>query len=156
VHDEALVDEPELLEQVAAAVGLEMARDRALFELQASERRGRALLDALPDKMVRVSGDGIILDIEESPAGPSAGLQVGSSAYDAPVQREVTDRMMATGRLALETGELQTIEWELEIAGDLRHAEGRFIPSGDNEFSWSFGTSPTESDRGRNGRRSIA
>jgi hypothetical protein len=36
VHDEALLDESELLEQVAAAVGLEIERDKNLPALQAS------------------------------------------------------------------------------------------------------------------------
>jgi signal transduction histidine kinase len=138
VHDEALLEEPALVEQVAAAVALEVARDQALFDLQASERRGRALLAALPDKMFRLSGDGTILDIQENSSSgwsaPPARVQVGSSAYDAPVPREITDRVMAAGRRALETGELQTLEWEADLDGQQRHTEGRFIPSGEDEF----------------------
>jgi signal transduction histidine kinase len=133
VHDEALCEEPELLEQVAAAVGLEVERDQNLFALQASERRSRALLEALPDKMFRISGDGIILDAQENPA-PKVGVQVGSSVYGGTVPRDHVDRVMAAGRRALETGELQEIEWSVELDGDSRHAEGRFIPSGDDEF----------------------
>jgi signal transduction histidine kinase/PAS domain-containing protein len=134
VHDEALLDEPELLEQVAAAVGLEIERDNNLWALQASERRSRAILEAIPDKMFRVRADGIVLDLQEDRKSQPAGLRVGSSVYDAPVSKQHTDRMMATGWRALDTGELQTIEWEVEIHGDVRHAEGRFIPSGDDEF----------------------
>ena len=136
VHDEALLEEPELLEQVAAAVGLEIERDQNLFALQASERRSRALLEAQPDKMFRISGDGIILDVQENvgPGSPSAGVRVGASVYGGPAPREVTDRVMETGRRALETGELQEMEWAIELAGDLRYAEGRFVPSGENEF----------------------
>jgi PAS domain S-box-containing protein len=136
LHDEALLEEPELLEQVAAAVGLEVERDQNLFALQASERRSRALLEAMPDKMFRVSGDGIILDIQETPrpGSPPTRAKVGASMYDAPAPRELNERVMAAGRRALETGELQTIEWQLERDGDLRHYEGRFMPSGEDEF----------------------
>jgi PAS domain S-box-containing protein len=136
VHDEVLLDEPELLEEVAAAVGLEIERDQNLQALEASERRSRALLDALPDRIFRVSREGIILDVQENPgsATPRAGLQVGSSVYDSPVAREVVDRILATGKLALQTGELKTIEWDVVLDGDRRHAEGRFVPSGDDEF----------------------
>ena len=134
VHDEALLDEPELLEQVAAAVALEIERDNNLWALQASERRSRAILEAIPDKMFRVRTDGIVLDLQEDRKSQPVGLRVGSSVYDAPVPRQHTDRMMATGWRALDTGKLQTIEWEVEIDGDVRHAEGRFIPSGDDEF----------------------
>jgi signal transduction histidine kinase len=135
LHDEALLEEPELLEQVAAAVGLEIERDQNLFALQASERRSRALLDALPDKMFRLSGDGIVLDVQETPAmRKHVGFEVGASVYDSVVPREHTDHIMEAGLRALETGELQTIEWEVGEAGNLRYAEGRFIPSGEDEF----------------------
>jgi signal transduction histidine kinase/PAS domain-containing protein len=136
VHDEALLDEPELLEQVAATVGLEVERDQNLFALQASERRSRALLEAMPDNMFRISSDGVFLDIQENPASNVRRVQgdVGSSVYDYPVPRQLVDRVMAAGKLALETGELQTIEWTLGEGADLRHQEGRFMPSGEDEF----------------------
>jgi signal transduction histidine kinase len=134
VHDEALLEEPELLAQVAAAVGLEVERDNNLFALQASERRSRALLDALPDKMFRLSGDGIVLDIQENLSMPPARVKVGSSIHDSPAPHELKARVMDVGHRALASGEVQTFEWELETDGDLRYQEGRFIPSGENEF----------------------
>jgi signal transduction histidine kinase len=135
VHDEALLDEPELLEQVAATVGLEIERDQNLFALQASERRSRALVEAIPDNMFRISSDGIFLDIQEGPgATRPVQAEVGGSVYDYPVPRELVDRVMAAGTAALRTGELQTIEWELGEDGDLRYQEGRFVPSGEHEF----------------------
>jgi signal transduction histidine kinase/PAS domain-containing protein len=134
-HDEALLDEPELLEQVGATVGLEIERDQNLFALQASERRSRALVEAIPDNMFRISADGTFLDIQESPGGTTrVEAEVGSSVYDYPVPRELIDRVMATGHRVLETGELQTIEWELRGDGDLHFQEGRFLPSGEHEF----------------------
>jgi signal transduction histidine kinase len=136
VHDEALLEEPELLEQVAAAVGLEIERDQNVIALQASERRSRALIEAMPDNMFRISRYGVILDIQETPTSQIQPVRakVGSSAYDYPVPRELIERVMAAGRRALDTGELQTIEWTLEDEGELRHQEGRFMPSGDDEF----------------------
>jgi PAS domain S-box-containing protein len=124
---------------VSLALANEEARQQlaaSLFDLEASERRSRALLDALPDKMFRLNSEGTVLDVQENvvPSAPRAGLQVGSSVYDSPMSQEVVDRVMATGTLALETGELQTVEWEAAVRGDLRHAEGRFVPSGDDEF----------------------
>ena len=112
-------------------------RKRQEEELRTSERRSRALLEAIPDNLFRISGDGVFLDIQESPASHMRPVRakVGSSVYDYPgVTRELIDRIMAAGKLALQTGELQTIEWELGTAGDLRHHEGRFMPSGENEF----------------------
>jgi PAS domain S-box-containing protein len=111
-------------------------RKRQEQELRSSERRSRALLEAIPDNLFRISGDGIFLDIQESPTSQMRPVRakVGSSVYDYPVPKELIDRVMAAGKLALRTGELQTIEWELGTAGDLRYQEGRFIPSGENEF----------------------
>jgi signal transduction histidine kinase/PAS domain-containing protein len=136
VHDVALLEEPELLEQVAAAVALEVERDQNLFALQVSERRSRALLEALPDRMFRVRSDGTVLDLQVNPTSslPPIRVRLGGSVYDAPVPRELTYRVLAVGKRALETGELQTFEWETAVDGDLRHTEGRFVPSGDDEF----------------------
>jgi signal transduction histidine kinase len=137
VHDEALLDEPELLEQVAAAVSLEIEREQNLSALQASERRSRALLEALPDKIFRISAEGLVLDIQESagrPASAPTDPKVGKSLYGGPAPRRIVDGLMAAGRRALARGELQTIEWELGGEGDVRHVEGRFIPSGEDEF----------------------
>jgi signal transduction histidine kinase len=136
VHDAALFDEPELLEQVAAAVGLEIERDKNLTALQASERRSRALLEAMPDNMFRISSDGVFLDIQESPGPKPRPVQaeVGSSVHDYPAPRDLVDRVMFAGKLALQTGELQTIEWQIGSEGDRRYQEGRFMPSGEDEF----------------------
>ena len=136
VHDAALLEEPELLEQVAAAVGLEVERDQNLFALQASDRRSRALLEAMPDKILRITAEGIVLDIQES-IGPTASptsAGVGKSIYDGHKPRDVIDRIMETGRLALRTGELQTIEWRAGEDADPHYGEGRIVPSGDDEF----------------------
>jgi signal transduction histidine kinase len=133
-HDDALLEEPELLQQVAAAVALEVERDQNLRALQASERRSRALLDALPDKMFRLRADGVILDLQENDQMSPARMTVGSNVYDGDGRPEITNRVMAVGRQALATGELQTMEWDGEIGGELLHLEGRFIPSGEDEF----------------------
>jgi signal transduction histidine kinase len=135
VHEPAVQDR-KLLEHVATTVGLEVERDRSLFELERSERRSRALLNAMPDKIFRIHRDGTILDIQEQGATwpPRSGVAIGASAYDVAVPRAVTDRVMEAGRRALDTGKLQTVEWTLGEGGDLRHLEGRFIASGDDEF----------------------
>ena len=90
----------------------------------------------MPDKMFRISRDGIILDIQETPASAVQPVQakVGKSVYDDPAPCELIERLMAAGRLALDTGELQTIEWSSRTRVNCRHMEGRFMPSGDDEF----------------------
>jgi signal transduction histidine kinase len=136
VLDAARCDESELVAQVADAVGLEVERDRSLFELEKSERRNRALVAAMPDKMFRIRRDGLILDIQENEwhfRSPD-GVRIGANAYEVDAPREVIELVIAAGIRALDTGELQTEEWHLGNVGDLRHLEGRFIRSGDDEF----------------------
>jgi PAS domain S-box-containing protein len=137
VHDEALLDERELVEQVAAAVGLEVERDRNLFDLQASERRSRALLESIPDSMFRISRDGRILDYRVEPPirlfRPEEGM-IGSDVYDTDFPSEITARTMALGEKALATGETQGHEYDVEMDGELHHQEARITPSGADEF----------------------
>ena len=137
LHDEALLEEPELLEQVAAAVGLEVERNRNLIDLQASERRSRALLEGIPDSMFRISRDGRILDYRVEPPirlfRPAEGM-IGSDVYDTDFPREITARTMALGEKALATGEPQRHEYDVEMDGELHHQEARITPSGSDEF----------------------
>ena len=62
VHDPALRDEPELLDDVLAAARVALVKDRSVQALRASERRNRALLAAIPDNMFRIRGDGTYVD----------------------------------------------------------------------------------------------
>jgi PAS domain S-box-containing protein len=137
VHDEALLEEPQLVEQVAAAVGLKLGMDHNIFELRASERRSRALLEAIPDSMFRISRDGRILDYRVEPPiklfRPEEGM-IGSDVYDTDFPREITDRNMALGAKALDTGELQVHEYQVEIDGEVRDQEARIARSGSDEF----------------------
>jgi PAS domain S-box-containing protein len=137
VHDEALLDEPDLLEQVAAAIGLEVDRDRSLFELQASEQRSRALLEAIPDSMFRISREGRILDYRVEPPirlFRSAEGLIGSDVYEGDFPNEITERTMELGEQAIATGELQVHEYEVEIDGELRYQEERITRSAPDEF----------------------
>ena len=113
--------------------------DRRLSEqkLKSSEQRSRALLEAIPDSMFRISRDGRIRDYRVEPPirlFRSEEDMIGSDVYDAEFPREITARTMALGEKALETGELQLHEYELEIDGELHYQEARITPSGEDEF----------------------
>src|SRR5262249_42267407 len=135
LHDKVLRLRPELLEAVSAAAGFALANERALEAVQRMEVRNRALLDAIPDLMFRVSRDGTTLDVR---AESSAALllpveeQIGRNARDI-LPPEVADAVLACIERALDTGSVSSVEYELQIEGAARTFESRMVPSGPNE-----------------------
>ena len=106
-----------------------------------TESRGRALLEALPDAMFRISREGRFLDFHtltpELLVIPSDEI-VGSSVYDIPSNRlapDVIRERMALAERAFATGEVQTHEYEMRTPdGETMYSEARIVPSGENEF----------------------
>ena len=134
VHDESLRDNRDLLEAVAAAVGLALVNERRLAALAQAEAKNRALLDAMPDLMFRMSRDGVYLDVkgdESDLAAPAAEL-LGANVYDV-LPRKTADRIMRCARNALDRRSVETVDYQLVIGGRLRDFEARMAPSGDDE-----------------------
>jgi PAS domain S-box-containing protein len=137
VHDPVLRNE-ELLADVAGALRMNLQHLRSTAALQASERRSRALLEALPDNMYRISRDGVYLDYHaQDPSQlrlPPEEL-IGSTVWDYPVPHQTTSDLMAAAERAFETGTVQTFEFEATVAdGSKRYREARMTPSGPDEF----------------------
>lgn len=135
VHDRSLRLRPELLDAVNAAAGFALANERALESVQRIEERNRALLEAIPDLMFRVSRDGTYLDV--SVPDPAAMLRppeelIGINVRDVlPV--EAADVWLTEVERALETGRMNSLEYEVEAPGGKRHVESRIVPSGADE-----------------------
>jgi len=135
VHDKVLRLRPELLDAVSAAAGFALANEQSIETLQRMEQRNRALLDAIPDLMFRVKRDGTTLDVQ---AEDSATLvlpveeQIGRNVREI-LPPAVADAILACIERALETGEMSSVEYELEIRGEARVFESRMVPSGANE-----------------------
>jgi PAS domain S-box-containing protein len=136
VHDPALRDEPELLDDVLAAARVALVRDRSVQALRASERRNRALLDAIPDNMFRIRGDGTYVDFHsnrpEALALPpdriiGSRLEEHLTGIDVEKRMSAIRRVIATGRP--ETFELQVVERD----GRVSDREVRMVRSGDDE-----------------------
>jgi PAS domain S-box-containing protein len=134
LHDRALLDEPDLLDEVVGVVRMGLEKDRGERALRASEIRNRALLDALPDLMFRISLDGRYLDYR-SPSDYDLLVTevVGKTIWDR-LPKELADRLMAAGRRAIEERRIQTLEYELDFKGERRYFEGRVAASGEDEF----------------------
>jgi PAS domain S-box-containing protein len=99
------------------------------------EARHRALLDAMPDLMFRISRDGIYREFAGDVtrlASPAETL-VGSSVYDL-VPDDVSTPLMAAAAEALETGSLARTEYRLRtLGGEEREFEARLVPCAADE-----------------------
>ena len=134
VHDAALLQEPELLEGVANAARIALERDKLLVEVRARAQRYRALLQAMPDLMFRISRDGRYISYNAPNEHDLVnGEVVGKLLWDR-LPTDLADRVLASGRAAL-GGDPGVIEYHLDFEdGSRRHYEGRFAASGDDEF----------------------
>ena len=133
VHDAALLQEPELLEGVANAARIALERDKLLVDVRARAKRYRALLQAMPDLMFRISRDGTYNAYNApNPRDLVTDDVVGLTLWDR-LPDELADRVLAAGRRAL-AGEPGVIEYALDFPEGARHYEGRFAASADDEF----------------------
>jgi diguanylate cyclase (GGDEF)-like protein len=109
--------------------------EAAMAAIRASERRQRALLDAMPDTMLRINRHGVILDYS-CPWGtlPGAdGLAVGSSLDDDNISEEISNIAQDMVARALDTGDIETAEYAVRGPRGPEHFEGRFVRSGKDE-----------------------
>ena len=104
-------------------------------ELQASESRQSAILDAIPDIMIRASREGVYLDIRSSRkdalwVDPSEriGLRIGEANPS-----RAADAMLAGIRGCLESMRVVTIEYEMERDSRIHVFETRIAPCEENE-----------------------
>jgi PAS domain S-box-containing protein len=103
--------------------------------LQQSEARNRAMLQAIPDLMFRMSGEGIYLDFtttnEDELVVPASTI-IGSSVWET-LPLDLAQEAMHYIQQALDTKSLQNFEYQLLIKGELRDYEARIVPSGEDE-----------------------
>jgi PAS domain S-box-containing protein len=140
LHDPALLDERERLASVVAALRLRLEKDRTVRELRISEYRSRALVEAIPDTILRAARDGTLQDIHAHDARhlnlPPEQL-IGRSAFEGPPEVISPETLAERKRLverAFETGEVQSHEYEVNVPSGRRFAETRIVPSGEDEF----------------------
>ena len=99
------------------------------------EARHRALLDALPDLLLRLRADGTYLEVggDTSKLANPPGDVVGATTHEL-LPAEIAERLMACVRAALEQGKLATVEYQLRThVGEERDFEVRVAPSGPEE-----------------------
>lgn len=99
------------------------------------EARHRALVDALPDLLLRLRADGTYLEIggDVSKLANEPETVVGSTAHQL-LPGEVADELMRCVRSSLDSGALSTVEYTLRtIDGSVRDFEARVAPAGPDE-----------------------
>jgi PAS domain S-box-containing protein len=108
---------------------------RQLARIRRVEARNRALLGAIPDLMLRIDAAGTYVDVHandpvELPLRPYEliGLNVREVAPPG-----VAEAILTCAEQARESGEMRSVEYELELEGGVRYCESRMVPSGDGE-----------------------
>jgi len=124
-----------------AVNGMLASLERSQRELSEREAEKRALLDAVPDLMFRVTRDGTILDARTAENGDLASTQTGS-ANGRPYQEspqykilsaEVVYQGLPLVKQALQDRETQTFEIQVPFNGDTAFYEARVAASRENE-----------------------
>ena len=97
-------------------------------ELRESETKTRAILNAMPDPIFRISRDGTFLSYkatnEDLYVSPSEFM--GKRVCDV-LPAELAQQTMHYIEQALQTGDMQVFEYQLPIGGNLRHYEARMV-----------------------------
>ncbi len=111
--------------------------DRKKFEkaLEQSQKRTKALLNAIPDAMIRLTSQGLLLDIKSKKDGlipPSAKL-LNKSIFDSPIPRVMAEALLSSVQKTIKTGKIQVLEFEPTIQDSLKAYEARIVKSGKNE-----------------------
>ena len=115
------------------------AEERRLAQvaLTQSEERNRAIVQAIPDLIFRVRGDGTFLDFrggnDEFSLPPEVWLGKRQSEVMPP---DVAELAMRSIKLAILTGQVQEFEYTLPVPmpdGEVRDWEGRAVKAGEDE-----------------------
>jgi PAS domain S-box-containing protein len=130
-----LIDTAGRLVAVGGAIRDATMRIQAQEGLRRSEQTKKALLEAIPDMLFRLSSDGVFTEFlpGEATRGITVALNgvVGMNIRDVlPAFASPIRRLM---QRTLSTGRLQRLEFEMPSNGDSRFYEARCIPFGEDE-----------------------
>jgi len=130
-----LKEERSLIRVIAERVGEIIERKSAEEALMESESKNRALLDAIPDLMFQINGDGVLLGFHEGLFAIPREFgerNIGKNIYAIPGIKEVLpkrilDQDMTYIRRTLETGKAQVFEQHISLNGEPRDFEVRMV-----------------------------
>jgi PAS domain S-box-containing protein len=109
-------------------------RKQAEEKLQASEARYKAILDAIPDLMFRISRDAEYLDLKSEGANITLSREeiVGKRVQEL-LPSDVAAISLEAIAKTLDSGTLQTCEYQLATPLGVRDYEARLVVSGEDE-----------------------
>lgn len=134
-YDEEVCITPLNQDEVLVIIRDITERKRVEASLRQSEAKHRALISALPDLTMRMSGDGVYLDFFPTDNFKVFGDRdlVGVGIYDRGLPPELAELRMHYIQQALQTGELQLYEQEILVDGELQTEEVRIVVCAENE-----------------------
>ena len=119
------------------ALALEAHRRHKVEQaLRESEAQNRAILDALPDLMFRLSRDGRYLDYKcpkDSPLAIAASDVIGKTFWEL-LPRELAESLDLEIKKVLETGAMSIVVYRLPHNDEMRDFESRLVRCGDDEL----------------------
>ena len=113
---------------------LEVQVEARTTELRASEAQNRAMLEAIPDLIFRLSSDGVYLDfifVDSNAAGtprifPPPERFVGKHIGEV-LPPELAGKFLSASRRARRSGEVQQLEYQFPMDEELREREARIV-----------------------------
>lgn len=126
-----------IADHCAIALSLSVLQQRSSNELQASVARNQALLEAIPDTIFRITRDGIYLDYK-APKQNTLPIHsndlIGRHLHQV-LPTEVAGLIWHHIEIALETNEIQIVEYQLWVNDKSHHFETRIVKSGTDEVA---------------------
>ena len=140
ITERKLAEEALLRAKVAEAAKLELEKEiterkRAEEALYKSMATNRALIDALPDLMFRISSDGILVNFKapkDNNLLPPPSEFLGKNLYEV-LPPSVAQPTMYCIEQALQTGEIQIYEYQLLLNNKPHNYEARIVVSAKDE-----------------------
>ena len=131
----ALYDEEKRLKGFSKIVRDMTERKQTEEALQKSEATNRALLQAIPDFLIRMHRDGTYLDIRNRDTVRLFGAEncVEGAHITGMLPADIAETRLRYADIALTTGQVQTYEQQLVIDDQTIYEEIRLAPCGDDE-----------------------